>query len=162
MLYYRPIITGNKNSNPSIGGASDARFGSACETRTGGPTAAPGVPFEHLEEMLNSISRTSIAHEPHERPDRVYVHMENVESRSIRRVGYNPKTQQLVIQFYDSLPGLRTVYSPVPQEIFEGLMKADSMGRFLEENIRYNYDFSLVNEKNLVDPDGGGDEGAAG
>lgn len=94
----------------------------------------------------------SIAHEPHERPDRVDVRMDNVESRSIRRVGYNPATQQLVIQFYDSLPGLRTVYSPVPHEVYEGLMAAESMGRYLEENIRYNYDFSLVQEDNLVDP----------
>lgn len=104
-----------------------------------------------MEETLNTMSR-SIAHEPHERPDRVDVRMDNVESRSIRRVGYNPATQQLVIQFYDSLPGLRTVYSPVPHEVYEGLMAAESMGRYLEENIRYNYDFSLVQEDNLVDP----------
>ncbi len=98
--------------------------------------------------------QNSIAHEPHRRPDRVYVQMENVESRSIRRVGYNPETQQLVIQFYDSLPGLRTVYSPVPREIYEGLRSADSMGQYLEENIRYTYDFSLVDEEDLIDPEG--------
>lgn len=94
----------------------------------------------------------SIAHEPHPMPERVRVRMDNVESRSIRRVGYNPETQQLVIQFYDSLPGLRTVYTPVPNEVYEGLMSADSMGRYLEENIRYNYDFSLVDEDDLIDP----------
>jgi len=95
----------------------------------------------------------SIAHAPHERPDRVRVRMENVESRSIRRVGYNPETRQLVIQFYDSLPGLRTVYSPVPRDVYEGLMAADSMGRFLEENIRYSYDFSLIEDEQIVDPE---------
>lgn len=109
---------------------------------------------------MHESSRT-IAHEPHEKPERVAVRMENVESRSIRRVGYNPETQQLVIQFYDSLPGLRTVYSPVPPEVHEGLMAADSMGRYLEEHIRYQFDFSLVNEEDLVDPDTpAGDEGS--
>jgi len=94
-----------------------------------------------------------IVHEPHRKPDRVYVHMQDVQSRSIRRLGYNPETQQLVIQFYDSLPGLRTVYSPVPQEVFDGLMNADSMGRYLDENIRYTYEFNLVDEEGLIDPE---------
>ncbi|NIR60683.1 MAG: KTSC domain-containing protein, partial [Gammaproteobacteria bacterium] len=70
--------------------------------------------------------------------------MEDVKSRSIRRLGYNDETQQLVIQFYDSLPGLRTVYAPVPPEEFEALKQAKSMGQYLDEHIRYTYDFSLV------------------
>lgn len=94
-----------------------------------------------------------IVHEPHERPDQVVVRMENVKSRSIRRIGYNPGTQQLVIQFYDSLPGLRTVYAPVPQELYDGLVNAGSMGQYLDEHIRYTYDFSLVHEENLIEPD---------
>ncbi len=93
-----------------------------------------------------------IVHEPHRRPERVLVRMEDVNSRSIRRVGYNPETQQLVVQFYDSLPGKRTVYSPVPKEVYEELMQAPSMGRYLGDNIRYTYDFNLVNEEDLVDP----------
>ena len=96
---------------------------------------------------------SSIAHEPHKRPERVYVRMQDVSSRSIRRVGYNAETQQLVIQFYDSLPGKRTVYSPVPPEVYEAFMQAPSMGRYLGDNIRYTYDFNLVNEEELVDPD---------
>jgi hypothetical protein len=95
-----------------------------------------------------------IVHEPHQKPDRVYVHMQDVESHSIRRLGYNPETQQLVIQFYDSLPGKRTVYSPVPQEVFDGLMQAESMGRYIDENIRYTYDFALIDEEGLIDPEG--------
>ena len=92
-----------------------------------------------------------IVHEPHTRPDQVVVKMQDVKSRSIRRVGYNADTQQLVVQFYDSLPGLRTVYAPVPKEHFEGLMNAKSMGQYLDEHIRYTYDFSLVHEENLVE-----------
>ena len=94
-----------------------------------------------------------IVHEPHERPDHVVVRMEDVKSRSIRRIGYNEDTQQLVIQFYDSLPGLRTVYAPVPREQYEALMKAKSMGHYLDEHIRYTYDFSLVDDAKLVDPE---------
>lgn len=94
-----------------------------------------------------------IVHEKHTRPEQVEVHMQDVKSRSIRRLGYNPETQQLVIQFYDSLPGLRTVYSPVPQEVVDGLMNAKSMGQYLEENIRYTYDFALIDEDGLVDPE---------
>ena len=97
--------------------------------------------------------RSPIVHEPHRKPDRVYVHMQDVDSQSIRRLGYNPETQQLVIQFYDSLPGLRTVYSPVPQELFDGLMQAESMGRYLDEHIRYTYEFNLVDEEGLIDPE---------
>jgi hypothetical protein len=94
-----------------------------------------------------------IVHEKHTRPDQVVVHMQDVKSRSIRRLGYNPETQQLVIQFYDSLPGLRTVYSPVPQDVVDGLLNAKSMGQYLEEHIRYTYDFALVDEDGLVDPE---------
>lgn len=99
------------------------------------------------------MSSSPIAHEPHERPEHVHVDMESVESRSIRRIGYNPDTQQLVIHFYDSLPGLRTVYSPVPKDVYEGLKASDAMGQYLEDNIRYHYDFSLVEEDSLIDPD---------
>jgi hypothetical protein len=94
-----------------------------------------------------------IVHDKHTRPDQVEVHMQNVKSRSIRRLGFNPETQQLVIQFYDSLPGLRTVYSPVPEEIFDGLMNAKSMMQYLEEHIRYTYDFALIDEDGLVAPE---------
>ncbi len=96
---------------------------------------------------------SSIVHEKHERPRRVTCQMHDVTSRSIRRVGYNPDTQQLVIQFYDSLPGLRTVYSPVPREVYDGLMNADSMGKYLEDNIRYVYDFALIDDEHLIEPD---------
>jgi len=94
-----------------------------------------------------------ITHEPHTRPEQVIARMEDVESRSIRRVGYNAETQQLVIQFYDSLPGLRTVYSPVPRELFDGLVQARSMGQYLEKHIRYTYDFALIDEQRLLDPE---------
>lgn len=96
---------------------------------------------------------STIVHEKHTRPDQVEVHMQDVTSRSIRRLGYNPETRQLVIQFYDSLPGLRTVYSPVPQEVFEGLLNSKAMGQYLEEHIRYTYDFALIDEDGLVDPE---------
>lgn len=96
--------------------------------------------------------QSPIVHKPHEKPEQVVVHMEDVKSRSIRRVGYNGETQQLVIQFYDSLPGLRTVYAPVPREQFEALMQAKSMGQYLDEHIRYTYDFSLVHEEKLIEP----------
>lgn len=93
-----------------------------------------------------------ILNEPHEMPERVQVRMQDVKSRSIRRLGYNAESQQLVIQFYDSLPGLRTVYAPVPRELYDGLLKAKSMGQYLDEHIRYTYEFSLVEEKDLVAP----------
>jgi hypothetical protein len=95
-----------------------------------------------------------VVHQPHERPAQVRVRMRPIEgSSSIRRLGYNPETQQLVVHFYDSLPGLRTVYSPVPPQLFEQLLAAESMGQFVEQNIRYTYDFSLVREDALVDPE---------
>ena len=95
---------------------------------------------------------SSIVHDKHTRPRQVTAHMQDVNSRSIRRVGYNEDTQQLVIQFYDSLPGLRTVYSPVPKEVYEGFMQAKSMGKYLDEHIRYTYDFALIDDDHLIDP----------
>lgn len=94
-----------------------------------------------------------VVHQPHAKPERVCVRMHEVDSSSIRRLGYNPETQQLVVHFYDSLPGLRTVYSPVPPALVDQLLAAQSMGRFLEQYIRYTYDFSLVREEALASPD---------
>jgi hypothetical protein len=100
------------------------------------------------------IMSSPVVHQPHERPAQVRVRMRPIEgSNSIRRLGYNPETQQLVVHFYDSLPELRTVYSPVPPQLFEQLLAADSMGQFVEQHIRYTYDFSLVREEALVDPE---------
>lgn len=96
---------------------------------------------------------SSIVHDKHTRPEHVVVHMENVDSRSIRRLGYNPDTEELVIQFHDSLPGLRTVYSGVPQEVVDGLLNAEVKAQYLEENIRYLYDFALIDEDGLIDPE---------
>lgn len=122
-------------------------FGEAVARRRG-----IGGNARQLAEAYIPMSSNSIVHEPHTRPESVHVRMENVESPSIRRVGYNPETQQLVIHFHDSLPGLRTVYSPVPREYYEGLMASDCMGQYLHENIRYHFDFSLVEEDSLIDP----------
>ncbi len=94
-----------------------------------------------------------IVHQPHHKPEHVYVRMQPVRSQSIRRLGYNADTQQLVLHFYDSLPGLRTVYAPVPPEVYEQLLQSEAKGRFVDEHIRYSYDFALVREENLVDPD---------
>ncbi|MEX1082348.1 MAG: KTSC domain-containing protein [Halofilum sp. (in: g-proteobacteria)] len=100
-----------------------------------------------------------IVHQPHRKPDHVCVRMQPVESQSIRRLGYNADSQQLVIHFYDSLPGLRTVYAPVPSEIYEQLCASDAMGRYVDEHIRYAYDFALVKEEALIDPDGAREAG---
>lgn len=94
-----------------------------------------------------------IVHQPHEKPDHVCVRMQPVDSSSIRRLGYNPESRQLVVHFTDSLPGLRTVYAPVPRDMYQQLLEADSMAQFLDEHIRYTYDFALLPEERLVDPD---------
>lgn len=94
-----------------------------------------------------------IVHQPHRKPDYVRVRMQPIRSRSIRRLGYNPETQQLVLHFYDSLPGLRTVYAPVPREVYDQLLASEAKGRFVDDHIRYAYDFALVREENLADPD---------
>lgn len=64
-----------------------------------------------------------------------------VSSSSVASVGYDPKSQTLEIEFTS---GSVYDYSEVPPEVFQGLMKAPSKGRYFANEIRGQYPSSRV------------------
>lgn len=64
-----------------------------------------------------------------------------VESSTIKSVAYDDRAKQLHVEFVN---GSRYVYDGVQPIIFECLKKADSKGKFLNENIRGYYNYSRV------------------
>jgi len=66
---------------------------------------------------------------------------EHVESSNIESIGYDSKSQTLEIEF---LNGSIYQYFDVPQHIYDGLMGADSHGKYLAAIIKGHYRYSKV------------------
>ncbi|HLO55364.1 MAG TPA: KTSC domain-containing protein [Saprospiraceae bacterium] len=64
-----------------------------------------------------------------------------VTSTNIASIGYDDNTSTLEIEF---LNNSIYQYFEVPQQIYEGLMKADSHGQFLAQNIKGVFRYSKV------------------
>lgn len=64
-----------------------------------------------------------------------------VRSSNLRAVDYSPLTQTLTIQFHG---GRVYEYYGVPQSIFDGLLAAESKGRFHHIHIRYSYRYRRI------------------
>ncbi len=58
--------------------------------------------------------------------------LKEVESSMIHAVGYDPETRTLKVVFRS---GSIYRYSNVPPEVYEGLMKAESKGRYMRANV---------------------------
>jgi len=65
------------------------------------------------------------------------VTMQDVESTSIKQVGYDEATQVLTVVFVTT--GETYEYYDVPADVFAQLMAAESKGKFFFENIRDKY-----------------------
>lgn len=63
-----------------------------------------------------------------------------VDSTNIEAIGYDPSTMELHVRFLKSSETY--VYYNVEQWRFDELMQADSKGRYLNTNIKPNYDYS--------------------
>jgi hypothetical protein len=59
-----------------------------------------------------------------------------VVSTDLRSVGYDPNSQTLEVEFN---AGSVYQYAGVPQSEYDGLMNADSKGRYFNANIRNRY-----------------------
>jgi len=59
-----------------------------------------------------------------------------VWSTAIRAVGYDPTTQRMKIAFVE---GHTYDFCRVPQHIFDGLLRAESKGRYYDAYIRDRY-----------------------
>ena len=67
-----------------------------------------------------------------------------VESSMIQAVGYDAKTHQLEVVFNS---GQTYCYDGVPQEVYDGLMEADSKGRYMQSAIIGVYPDSRVSRR---------------
>ena len=64
-----------------------------------------------------------------------------VTSSNIASIGYDENTSTLEIEF---LNNSIYQYFDVPQQIYQGLMQADSHGQFLAQNIKGVYRYSKI------------------
>ncbi len=64
-----------------------------------------------------------------------------VTSSNLNRVSYNSQSQQMLIQFRS---GAVYQYWSVPGNISQGLVQADSPGKFFNQNIRNRYSYKRV------------------
>jgi hypothetical protein len=62
----------------------------------------------------------------------------SVNSTAIRKIGYDPSTRQMYVDFEDSDP--HYTYCGVPHHIFEQFVSARSVGRFYHQYIKDHYD----------------------
>ncbi len=62
--------------------------------------------------------------------------MQDVESSQIQSVGYDAASQTLAIRFNTAKGFSEYHYANVPQEIYDGLMRAESHGRYFGQNIK--------------------------
>jgi KTSC domain len=66
---------------------------------------------------------------------------EAVESSTLKSVGYEGKSQTLEIEFRS---GMVYQYLDVPGAVYEGLRRAESKGRYFNDEIRDDYTFVRV------------------
>lgn len=63
-----------------------------------------------------------------------------LDSTMISHVGYNPAAEELTVVFRET--GDRYAYQNVPEEVYTGLVTAESPGRFFHANVRDAYEFT--------------------
>jgi hypothetical protein len=66
-----------------------------------------------------------------------------VQSSSLAALAYDEKRHELRATFRDS--GRTYAYSDVPQELYDALLFADSMGAFFNAHIRGRFPFRALN-----------------
>ena len=70
--------------------------------------------------------------------------MVGVISSNLKSAGYKPATKTLRILFQN---GGVYQYSPITREEYMSLIKAESVGKFFNENIKDNTDLTVVKEE---------------
>jgi hypothetical protein len=64
---------------------------------------------------------------------------QGVQSSNVASVGYDPEEMVLEVEFVD---GDVYQYDGVPASVYEGLMSAPSVGRYLHQMVKGRYDYS--------------------
>ena len=65
----------------------------------------------------------------------------SVNSSNVSSVGYDADSQTLEIEFNN---GGVYQYSGVPESVYEGMMGADSKGKYIHANIKNTYPYSKL------------------
>lgn len=68
--------------------------------------------------------------------------MIKVDSTNIYSVGYKADTQTLTVKF--KVSGQVYEYLNVPQTLYEGLMASESKGKYINDNIRGQFNYRRV------------------
>ena len=66
---------------------------------------------------------------------------QSVKSSNINSIGYDLETRTLEIEFHSG--GVYQYYN-VPENIYRGLMNADSYGSYFHKNIKSNYKYKKL------------------
>lgn len=64
------------------------------------------------------------------------------DSKTISEAVYFPSESELLITFKT---GKQYMYYKVPKEIWTGMMNAESIGKFVNDNIKGTYQYKLIN-----------------
>ena len=67
--------------------------------------------------------------------------MVKVESSNINAIGYDMSFGGLVVEYKS---GAKYMYEKVPYELYENLLKAESKGRFVNENVKGKFEYKRV------------------
>ena len=76
--------------------------------------------------------------------------MAYVQSSAIEQISYDEREHALCATFRES--GRTYIYQGVPQEIYDGLIFADSLGRYFNAHIRDCFPFREVGTSCLTKP----------
>lgn len=68
--------------------------------------------------------------------------MHPVQSSQVSYIGYEESTKELFVTFKD---GHTYKYQEIPKQLYENLMKSDSIGRFLSMYIKGIYAVTKIN-----------------
>lgn len=69
--------------------------------------------------------------------------MVKVESSNISAVGYDMNFGSLIVEYKS---GMKYQYKNVPYELYENLLKAESKGRFVNENVKGKFEYNRLVE----------------
>lgn len=64
-----------------------------------------------------------------------------VVSSNLSSVGYEAETQTLYVTFTN---GSTYTYEAVPEDVYQGLLSAESVGKYLNQNVKGHYDYRKV------------------
>lgn len=70
---------------------------------------------------------------------------DGVVSSNIKSIGYDPLRKKLEVEFNS---GSVYRYKDVPKSVYNEFMSADSKGRYLNQNIKYNYKYRKYKDNN--------------